>query len=164
MHTADAFIDHLVATGWTFEAPREPAVSSALAAVTDAAIPAGHIGFLRRFGALASGDDSRWFLSAFDYAGLSGSAFAWDEFRAIGLDAADTVADRVRVEAFWAECLPILVGVRGDYEFLAISRTNGAVLHGTEPDFEDTTMIAPGLHELMDGVLRGNLLVPLLRA
>ncbi|MFD1811441.1 hypothetical protein [Rhodococcus gannanensis] len=163
MRTADAFIDHLVSAGWTFEPPHEPAVSSALAAVTDAAIPAAHIEFLRRFGALASGDDSRWFLSALDYAGRTDSAFAWDEFRAIGLGAADTVADRVRVEAFWAECLPILVGVSGDYEFLAISRTSGAVLHGAEPDFEEATVVASGLPELMDGVVRGSLVVPLLR-
>ncbi|MGW0172615.1 hypothetical protein ACWDUM_02100 [Rhodococcus sp. NPDC003322] len=163
MTIAGALIDYLVAAGWRFEPPREADIASALAAVAEVAIPAGHVEFLRRFSVLASGDDSRWFLSALDYAGLSEGTFAWDEFRGIGLDAAGTVADRARVEAFWAEYLPILVSVAGDYEFLAISRTSGVVVHGAEPDFEDATVTAPGLTALMEGVVQRTLDVPLLR-
>ncbi|MGW0041220.1 hypothetical protein [Rhodococcus sp. NPDC003348] len=162
MTIAGAFIDRLVAAGWTFEPPRDDNLS-ALAAVADVAIPAGHVEFFRQFSVLASGDDSRWFLSALDYAGLSDSAFAWDEFRAIGLDAAGTAADRAGVEAFWTEYLPILVSVAGDYEFLAISRTSGVVVHGAEPDFEDATVVASGLTALMEGVVQRTLDVPLLR-
>ena len=155
-----AFIEHLLHEGWVLESAHE--VDTALEAAAAARIPAQHAEFLRHFDSLASPDHARWFLSAHDYARRSDSAFAWDEFRAMSLDAAATDAERHRVDEFWTEYLPIAVGVAGDYEFLAVSRGTGGIVHGAGPEFEEASQIADDLTALVDGVARGHLTVPLL--
>jgi hypothetical protein len=155
-----AFTEHLVHDGWVLEAAHE--VDLALEAAAAALIPAQHVEFLRHFDSLVAPDHARWFLSAHDYARRSDSAFAWDEFRAMSLDAAATDAERHRVDEFWNEYLPIALGVAGDYEFLAASRDTGAIVHGAGPEFEEVRPIAVDLAALIDGVVRGDLTVPLL--
>ena len=156
-----AFIEHLLHEGWVLEAAHE--VDLALVAAAAARIPAQHAEFLRHFDSLVSPDHARWFLSAHDYARRSDSVFAWDEFRAMSLDAAATDAERHRVDEFWTEYLPIALGVAGDYEFLAVSRGTGGIVHGAGPEFEEVRPIADDLAALVDGVARGDLTVPLLR-
>ena len=48
----------------------------------------------------------RRFLSAADYAGTADSAFAWDEFKHLSLDAALDDEDRQGIRTFWDRTCP----------------------------------------------------------
>jgi len=144
----ERFLDFLGARGWTV-LRTEPG-SAPMAA------PAGsteHAAFLSLCTQLGSGDDTRWFLCAADYAGTTRSAFGWDAFHGMSLEAAVSDADRQEVEAFWARHVPIFMSVDGDYEFLAIDRRSGQVVHGVEPDFEVVSEVASGLDDLFEQML-----------
>lgn len=126
-----------------------------VAAAGRAAIPSGYLGFLSQFHSLSSEDESRWFLSLEDFAGVSDSAFAWNEFERISVDAAIDEQEAEEIRAFWQEYLPIAMSVAGDYQFIALSRRSGAVVHGVEPEFENVTTLAPSLESLMHDMIEG---------
>lgn len=144
----ERFLDFLAARGWTVLRP-EPGPAPMAA-------PAGsaeHAAFLSLYTQLSSADDTRWFLCAADYAATGGSAFGWDAFRGMSLEAAESDAGRQEVEAFWTRHVPIFMSVDGDYEFLAIDRRSGQVVHGVEPEFEAVSEVAGGLDELFEQML-----------
>lgn len=142
------FLDFLAARGWTV-LPSE-SVSAPMAA------PAGsteHALFLSLYTQLSSADDTRWFLSAADYAGTADSAFGQDAFRQMSLEAALGDADRQEIDAFWARHVPIFMSVGDDYEFLAIDRISGRIVHGVEPEFEAVSEVASSLGDLFEQML-----------
>lgn len=144
------FIDYLVDRGWMVL--RTGAEASP---VHSPAGSAAHGTFLALYTQLSNAADTRWFLSAADYAGATDSAFAWDAFRSISLEAAASDADRQSIQAFWARYLPVFMSVDGDYEFLALDRESGKVVHGIEPEFEDVSEVAVSLDALFEQVLAG---------
>ena len=102
------------------------------------------------FGELSSADQTVWFLSREDY-NVSGEPFAWDEFRRISIEAAVSEPERHEIAAFWREHVPILLGVAGDYWYLAV-RSDGVVVSGREPEFEATDQIAPDFRVLLTAI------------
>ena len=76
-------------------------------------------------------------------------AFAWDEFRTLGLEAACDDAGLRQVEAYWEEYLPLALAVDGTYEFLTVGRTTRAVVHSAEPEFEGVSVVAADLPALL---------------
>jgi hypothetical protein len=56
---------------------------------------------------------------------------------------------------FWREYLPVVLSVGGDYEFIAVSRLSGLVVHGVEPEFESVTRLAENVDALMHKVIEG---------
>ncbi|WP_343995365.1 hypothetical protein [Nocardioides dubius] len=150
------FLSGLRRRGWRMEPARAEA-PELLSAAHEVAIPEGWRAVLERFSLLVDEHESRWFLSAADYAGTSDSAFAWNAFEQLSLEAAVDDADRRRSTDFWREFLPIALGVAGSYEYLAISRVSGVVVHGAEPEFEEVTLLADDLPEFLAGVADGSL-------
>lgn len=146
----ERFLDHLSARGWTVLRTAPRAVIPASPAGSEA-----HAVFLSLFTQLSCADDTRWFLSATDYAGTAESAFNQDTFRDISLEAAISDADRQMVETFWARHVPLFISVDGEYEFLALDRISGAVVHGAEPEFEAVSEMAPSLESLFNQMLAG---------
>lgn len=143
------FLDYLNALGWRFQPP------ASADAATVSPRPE-HQAFLALFSELSSPDETQWFLSWADYAGTNDSAFAWDEFRQISLDAAIDTNQHAQLVAFWEQHLPFFIRVRDGYEFLAIRRDDGAVVHGAEPEFEATTLVAAGLQAWFASVISGH--------
>ncbi|MFS3128970.1 hypothetical protein ACLM5J_11260 [Nocardioides sp. Bht2] len=150
------FLTGLRRRGWQVE-PARAESPELLSAAHEVAIPEGWRSVLERFSLLVDEDESRWFLSAADFAGSSDSAFAWNAFERLSLEAAVDDADRRRCTDFWREFLPIALGVEGSYEYLAISRVSGVVVHGAEPEFEEVTLLANDLPEFLTGVAEGSL-------
>ena len=120
-------------------------------------------GFPGRYALLCRADESVWFLSAADYAGTADSAFAWDEFKHLSLDAALDDEDRQGIHTFWDRHLPVLMSVAGDYEFLAIDQDTGAVVHGIEPEFEAVTVVADSWAGFCEAVIAGRVLPALFK-
>lgn len=147
----ERFLGYLAARGWTVQhtAPGAAAPTGSPAGTAD------HAAFLSLYMQLSNADDTRWFLSAADYAGTADSAFGPGFFRDISLEAAMSDADRQTVESFWERHVPIFMSVDGDYEFLALDRVSGRVVHGIEPEFEAVSMVAGSLDALFEQMLTG---------
>lgn len=104
---------------------------------------------------LASPDDQVWFLSVESYAGgVSDDVFPWDAFWHESLAAVSSPDERSEIDAFWSTHLPILLSVRDGYEYLAIA-PDGQVVRGGEPEYEQVTVVAAGLDDLLRRVARG---------
>ena len=129
--TVHDFIAALQAQGW--------ALQPAAAAVHNAALPLNLPGDLHALcaahGGLHNAAQTVWLYSLSDYADLAESAFEWNVFERLSLDAAMNEADRQCVQQFWQTHIPFAASVAGDYAYLAL-RSDGAVVCGHGPEFE----------------------------
>ncbi|WP_407358080.1 hypothetical protein LTA6_002728 [Microbacterium sp. LTA6] len=130
--------------GWTHEPPlpAKDGLPSALQAAPETVIR-----WVSSFSVLSSSDDTVWFLSRDDYSPGAEGAFAWNELEVLSIQAATTDDEAVEVSRFWKRHLPILLSVRNGYEYLAV-RDDGAVVHGTEPEFEEAVVAFPHFEDL----------------
>lgn len=131
--------------GWTCEPPlsTEDGVPSALHTAPDTVIR-----WVSSFSQLSNADETVWFLSRHDYSTGAEDTFAWNEFEQLSIQAATTDDELVAVARFWERHLPILLSVRGGYEYLAV-RDDGAVVHGTEPEFEEAVVVFSHFEDLL---------------
>ncbi len=150
------FLDFLVGKGWILVGRdggdgSPPVIDDSI----NADVPAFYLEFLSNFTSLSNKDESRWFVSIEEFAGVSDGAFSWDEFEKMSIDAAMTDADGEDVRKFWAEHLPIFMAVDGDYQFVGLGRSSGAVVHGVEPEFESVTRLAGTFDEFLTAAMNG---------
>ncbi|WAA64840.1 hypothetical protein [Microbacterium oxydans] len=138
-------IERLREAGWTCEPPTsaEGDVPSALRTASETAIR-----WVSSFSLLSSSDETVWFLSRDDYSTGAVSTFAWNEWEQLSIQAATTDDEALAVSRFWERHLPILLSVRNGYEYLAV-RDDGAVVHGTEPEFEEAVVVFPHFADLL---------------
>lgn len=118
--------------------------------------------FLRHFKEVISGDEKTWFLCGDEYNGLSESAFKWNEFEELSLEAAEDDTEwREEIKKWWDKKLPIIMSVRAGYSFFAIDLENncGNVVRGEEPEFEETEIIASSFYEFLDMLMKGMIVV-----
>lgn len=144
---ADA-ITRLVRAGWSVDPTPPPGTElpSALAGASEVLTA-----WVSSFSALSSPDDAVWFLSRNDYAAQPADEFAWNAFETLSLEAAGTAREAAEISEYWRAHRPILLSVRDHYAYLA-ERSNGAIVHGSEPEFEESTVVAANLGELLDSL------------
>lgn len=135
----------LQGAGWTREPPpsSEEGVPSALRTAPDTVIR-----WVSSFSLLSNSDETVWFLSRHDYSNGAADAFAWNECEQLSIQAATTDDEVVAVSRFWESHVPILLSVRDGYEYLAV-RDDGAVVHGTEPEFEEAVVVFSHFEDLL---------------
>ena len=139
-------IERLREAGWTCEPPTsaEDDVPSVLRTAPETVIR-----WASSFSLLSSSDETVWFLSRDDYSSSGAvSMFAWNEWEQLSIEAATTDDEALAVSRFWERHLPILLSVRDGYEYLAV-RDDGAVVHGTEPEFEEAVVVFPHFEDLL---------------
>ena len=107
--------------------------------------------WVNSFSELSSSDDAVWFLSREDFAVEDADGFAWNAYEMLSLDAVNTAAEVAAVTAYWREHIPILLSVSGNYAYLA-ERADGAIVHGAEPEFEVSTVVAPDLTTFLNAL------------
>ncbi len=140
---ADA-ITRLVRAGWSVDPPPPGTeLPSALAGASEALTA-----WASSFSVLSSADDAVWFLSRDDYAAQPEDGFAWNAFETLSLEAAGTAREAAEISEYWRAHRPILLSVRDHYAYLA-ERSDGAIVHGSEPEFEESTVVAANLGELL---------------
>lgn len=103
---------------------------------------------------IASPDETTWLLSWKDYSGTSDYAYAWNEWETIILEGAKRKSDEAREAdtiAFWDMHFPIMLTVQPfGYGYAAIRKSDGAVVAGWEPEFEEPFgVIAESFDELL---------------
>jgi hypothetical protein len=141
--------ESLQEAGWTCEPPppTEDGVPSALHTASETVIR-----WVSSFALLSNSDETVWFLSRHDYSTGAEGAFAWNEWEKLSIEAATTDADAEAVSRFWERHLPILLSVRHGYEYLAV-RDDGAVVHGTEPEFEEADVVFSHFEDLLKHII-----------
>jgi len=81
------------------------------------------------------------------------TVFVWNEWEVQSLDATSAVADRARIVTFWDKHFPLLMSVRSGYAYLAVEKDSLAIVEGTEPEFEESRLIAGSALELFQRML-----------
>jgi hypothetical protein len=111
-----------------------------------------------------------WIFGASDFAREDPAAFRWNECEIMSLAAVDgDVAAVNQVRRYWDHHLPFMMAAHSDYDYLAVATSSavplGAIVHGSGPEFEDSTIIAPSfaafLVDLSDAVRSTNPPYPL---
>lgn len=154
--TAD-LVTLLREAGWTVELlpVRAPMPDSLVARYPW--MPAEYRDLAERAASIVSSDERAWILTVEDFAGRSASAFAWNEWERLSLDAADQSRDanwKRRIEDFWNQHLPFLMSVAGDYAYLAFEKSQCGVVGGHGPDFEETSRVTVSLGEVISLIAR----------
>jgi len=172
-------LDALAGAGWTV---RERSVEQALpwSRLWPAPLrerypnmPSALTGFLGRLDECVNEDDTAWFLTAADYAGTSGSSWAWNAWEQLELESCAERNDAecaAEVRQFWNDYLPFYTDVGGDYGYFAVRVTGpkpvtdewlppgvrplpeprlGAVVHA-EGDLRAISEVAPSFSEFLD--------------
>jgi hypothetical protein len=120
-------------------------------------VPISLADFLGSVSACENASHTEWFLCEADYAGTSGSAFRWDEWERMSLEAAgDDSRLAAHVRAFWDAYLPFMLSVRDGYAYYAVRTVAdgfGRVVMGREPEFENASVMAESFEGFLDSLL-----------
>lgn len=120
--------------------------------------PAEWVEFLNRICICVNPDETAWFLCIDDFNKQGDDTFRWNEFELMSLQAAiddDNAEWQNSIVKFWDNHLPIYLSVAGEYEYYAIRISDGFIVHGVEPEFEETTNVAPSFARFMEMICVG---------
>lgn len=124
--------------------------------------PAEWVEFLNCVRSCVSPGETTWFLCLDDFERQDEDSFRWNEWELISLQAAMDDQDtewQSSIKAFWGNHLPICLSVKGGYGYYAIRLSDGAVVHGTEPEFEETWEAAPSFGQFLEMICNGALVL-----
>ena len=129
-------LERLTAHGWrcTFAQPTElhPTITARYPW-----LPEDVVGTTRKITKATEEGERTWLLTAADYNGNSDSAFAWNEWEKITLDAAASDMDEITsIKRFWDNHFPVAMSVESDYGYYALKK-DGSIVFGVGPDFEE---------------------------
>jgi hypothetical protein len=115
-------------------------------------LPMEYSEFLHVVEKCISPDEQAWFICEADFNNTLESAFKWNEFEMLSLEAAagDSVWQS-EITAWWDHYLPIVISVKDGYSFYAIDLTtdSGAIVRGFEPEFEEVDKVADSFGEFL---------------
>lgn len=124
--------------------------------------PAEWMEFLNCVRSCVSPGETTWFLCLDDFERQDEVSFRWNEWELISLQAAIDDQDtewQSSIKAFWDNHLPICLSVKGGYGYYAIRLSDGVVIHGTEPEFEETREAAPSFGQFLEMICNGALVL-----
>lgn len=114
-------------------------------------IPKEYIDFLCSIEACVNPNKTMWLLGIADFKRQKENTFRWNEFEMISLESAvDDIKWQYEIKKFWDKHLPICYIVDGEYEYYAIRMTDGVVVHGVGPEFEETEDIANSFERFIE--------------
>ncbi|MCL2310526.1 MAG: SMI1/KNR4 family protein [Proteobacteria bacterium] len=122
-------------------------------------LPATLVAFLSGVVTCVNPSETTWFLCEADFYETSESAFRWNEWELISLEAADG-DDHLRssVRAFWDNHFPFLLSVADGYSYHAIDTSSegfGRVIMGREPEFEEAKVVAESFEQFLVELVKG---------
>lgn len=124
--------------------------------------PTEWVEFLNCVRSCVSPGETTWFLCLDDFERQDEDSFRWNEWEIISLQAAMDDQDtewQDAIRAFWDNHLPICLSVKGGYGYYAIRLSDGAIVHGTEPEFEETREAAPSFSRFLEMICNGVLVL-----
>lgn len=119
-------------------------------------LPNDWLDFAQYFEDCVNGDSNIWFLCSYNFE--DDSAFRWNEFELISLEAAEGDEDwQADIREFWNNYLPIAMSVGGDYHYYAICTKTGEVFEGWEPEFEEPEICAASFTDFITRIISGEI-------
>jgi hypothetical protein len=154
--TLEQLMDTLARSGWEARLRRAPRRRLPRALARFGSLPAPYRAFLLQAERCVDPEQRAWLLTCADFEGRSGSAFTWDAWERLSLSAARGDApERKAIRAFWDRHLPVALSVRSGYAYLALRLTDGAVVLGCEPEFEESPeRVCPTFSDLLTSLRR----------
>ena len=153
LHQLDSFLTAARSSGWTVSRRAEPRDMSAPILVGRfGRIPVDYAFFLSHVTECVNEGQNAWFLTEADYKAqdVPENTFRWNEWELISLEACDGDVDLAkRVTDFWNAHLPIMSSVFSDYAYIAIRLSDGVVVYGYAPDFEEPSVVCQSLAEFL---------------
>ena len=123
-------------------------------------IPAEYKSFYELINICSNQSDTNWFISENDLLATDGESFAWNTFEKMSLSAADGDYALIKqIEDYWNCYLPIMMCVGDEYEYYAINVTNGAIVNGSEPEFEESSQVANSFLSFLSKIIAGEIKV-----
>ncbi|MEC0090800.1 SMI1/KNR4 family protein [Paenibacillus macquariensis] len=126
-------------------------------------IPEGYLEFLKRVKTCVTPSEKTWFVCEDEYNDNSDTAFKWNEFELLSLEAAESDEKwKSEITSWWDNYLPIVMSVDDGYSFYAIDLTNdrGAIVQGYEPEFEEVEKIANSLEDFFQLIMSNTIEMP----
>ncbi|BCJ95519.1 hypothetical protein acsn021_30880 [Anaerocolumna cellulosilytica] len=121
-------------------------------------LPKEYLSFLQKVKQGISPNEKSWFICEDEFNDTSGIAFSWNEFESISLEAAEDDEEwSSDITEWWDKHIPIVMSVENGYTFYAIDLSNGAVVKGTEPEFEETFAVASHFGEFLQKIREGTI-------
>jgi hypothetical protein len=118
-------------------------------------IPDEYKKFLENIEVCTNVDENVWFLCIGDYLPKSEDSFRWNEFELISLEAADGDIEMINeIKNYWNKHFPIIMGVKGGYEYYAINVENKKIVYGYEPEFEEGKIVSNNFEELLEKIIK----------
>ena len=76
----------------------------------------------------------------------------------VSLDAAEGDNSwTAEIKSFWNEHLPICLSLKDGYSYYALCLKDGTIVTGEEPEFEETTEVAPSFRDFLQMLCNGEL-------
>jgi len=116
-------------------------------------IPYEYMLFMKLVARCIAPSDKTWFICENEFNNKSETAFKWNEFELLSLEAAENDDGwKSDIAKWWNNYLPIVMSVDGGYSFYAIDVTSeaGAIVRGYEPEFEEVEKVAGNLNEFFE--------------
>jgi len=156
----NSFCDALEKNGWLIKKtnPNTSGLPECISRYHN--IPTEYIRFLSGIRSCTSSDETVWMLGTEDFCMQGEDVFKSNEFEVISLQAAADAGDQeweTRIKDFWNQHLPVCLSVKEGYSYYAVCMNDGTVVHGAEPEFEETTNAAASFREFMEKVCRGEI-------
>lgn len=123
-------------------------------------IPPEYMDFLRVVERCISPNEMTWFIGEDEFNNHSESEFKWNEFELLSLEAAaDDPKWQSEINSWWDNYLPIVMSVDGGYSYYAIDLTHdkGAIVRGSEPEFEEVEKAANDLEHFFELIMSNSL-------
>jgi len=119
-------------------------------------IPNEYLEFLSVIEKCVTPNETTWFICENEFNNSSDIEFKWNEYELLSLEAAmEDAVWKSEITAWWDNHLPIVMSGEGGYSFYAIDLTNGAIVRGYEPEFEEVDKVANNLEEFL-GLMMSN--------
>jgi len=112
----------------------------------------GVLEVLSQFSRCSRPDEQSWLLALSDFQAVSSQGFRWNEYEIMALESAANQQERDSITRFWDEHFPFLLAVQADYDYLAIRLSDGSVMHGSAPEWELPSVLAPSFEAFVEYV------------
>lgn len=122
--------------------------------------PSDWVMFISNYQSVVNSNETSWFLCSSDYEMQDEDSFRWNEWELISLQAAiddNDVAWQDSIRKFWDKHLPILLSVADGYDYYAIRISDGVIVKGSEPEFEDCSEVAKSFHDLLEKIMNNKI-------
>lgn len=159
----EAFLSWAEQKGWTVERRTVP-LRLPEAVTGRYKIPAAYMEFLEQTALCAGPMGTEWFLCEEGYRQEDPDAFRWDECERMSVAAARDMLDEgweKEITDFWDGVLPFFLSVGSGYEYYGFDLggkfgSEGCVLHGWEPEFEEAEVFAKDFPDFLRRVMAGD--------